>query len=121
MLLRLGSLPGTVYRAVPAALAVDITVTAPVFGIYGFSWLPNLEGFQFLTQVFLNAFLPKTSSSFSSEALSFEASHSLVRVADCSGHASESSLISATLFDNASFLRSSAGSRARGGKRSLLA
>ena len=43
MLLRLGSLPGTVYRAVPAALAVDITVTAPVFGIYGFSWLPILE------------------------------------------------------------------------------
>ena len=77
MLLRLGSLPGTVYRAVPAALAVDITVTAPVFGIYGFSWLPNLEGFQILiVQVFLNTFLPKTSSSCSSEALSFEASHS---------------------------------------------
>ena len=78
MLLRRGSLPGTVYRAVPAALAVDITVTAPVFGIYGFSWLPNLEGFQILiVQVFLNTFLPKTSSSCSSEALSFEASHSL--------------------------------------------
>jgi hypothetical protein len=45
-----------VYRAVPAALAVDITVTAPVFGIYGFSWLPNLEGFQILIQVFLNTF-----------------------------------------------------------------
>jgi hypothetical protein len=41
--------------------------------------------------------------------------------ADCSGHASESSLIAATLFDNASFLRSSAGSRARGSKRSSLA
>jgi hypothetical protein len=83
MLLRLGSLPGTVYRAVPAALAVDITVTAPVFGIYGFSWLPNLEGFQILIQVFLNAFLPKTSSSFSSEALSFEASHSLIGTVWC--------------------------------------
>ena len=55
---------------------MDITVTAPVFGIYGFSWLPNLEGFQILIQVFLNTFLPKTSSSCSSEALSFEASHS---------------------------------------------